>query len=241
MNTQHLRDVISFHRRHKAVSVMVWLTAWIVTAPFAGAFSGAALLAGLLAGLTLDALSRYEKQLDTRIASHNGGPIWQVSINGVTVGEMKDSAYASIRRSIYFDVRVYVRQLLNVTRIFMLMFDRLFVAIPVGVFWLVVASFFLTPESFTAGLATIHSVTPAQAVAAIPMLLSFIFLVSILTLGALLLCGNNIGFVNQFDLACSDKVRREMKSAADGDVSLYRFVGDVLYVPDEFEYIRAKR
>ncbi len=233
-----LSDTVAFHRRHKAVTALVWLTSCIVASmptlphrhPDNLVF---VVLAIFMAALTLYMLARYERVLDTRIAAIDTGPVWQVQINGVTVGEMKDADYAAIRRAVFFDYRVYLAQFFNLGDIALWMVNHLFAAIPLWAFWLVLGCFFFAPDSFAEAHAVIQKVTPAQATAAIPMLAQFLIMVFFLTLIARLFIGHGFGFVNQFGQACATRVRRAKACAAEGEVLLYRFNKGACIFPDE--------
>lgn len=244
--TEFLTDTVAFHRRHKTVAAMVWLTSSISAAlpTFPHRFAGMpafVVIAALVAALAFYMLTRYEKTLEARIAATDGGPVWQVQINGVTVGEMKDANYAAIRRIVLCDGRLHVAQLFNFGTVAMRMVDYLFTAIPLGAFWLAIGCFFFAPDSFAVVLAAIQKVTPAQAVAAIPMLARILVWVSFLALAAHFAIGRRFGFVNQFDQACGSRVRRAIDCAADGEVSLYRIDNGTCVVPDELATIRTKR
>lgn len=241
-----LTDTADFHSRHKAVTALVWMTACIAAAMLAlpqhsPDMLGFVVLSTLMSGLALYILARYEKALNTRIAASDTGHVWHVQVNGVTVGEMKDADYAAIRRSVFFDWRLYVAQFSNFGTIALRMVDYLFAAIPITVFWLVMGCFFFVPDYFADALSAIQKVTPTQAVAAIPVLARLLIAVSVIALGAHLLAGRRVGFVNEFEQACGSRVRRALACAVDGEISLYNFDNGTFIVPDEMATIRTKR
>ncbi|MES2879186.1 MAG: hypothetical protein V4713_12250 [Pseudomonadota bacterium] len=244
--TQFLTDTATFHRRHKTVAVMVWLTsliaAAVLTVPHRSsdlfAFS---LITTILTTLAWHVLTRYEKNLEARIAATDGGPVWQVQINGVTVGEIKDGDYASIRQTVFYDSRLYVAQFLDFWNVSMRVVDYLLTTIPMVVFWLAIGCFIFAPDLFAQALVVIQKVTPVQVAASIPLLVQFLFLVSLLNFGVHLGIGRPFGFVNHFDQACGYRVRRAVMCAADGEVSLYRIENGTYIAPNELATIGTKR
>lgn len=242
---QFLKYTLVFQRKHKTLAAMVWLSACLAAAllilprsladmpPFVIVFA-------LMTAFAFSMLARYEKALGVRIAAAVSGPIWQVQINSVLAGEIKDADYAAIRRAVFFDSRSYVTQLFNLGNVGLRMTDYMFIAIPLGAFWLAIGCFFFAPNIFDKALVVIQKITPDQAIAAIPVMAQLLLLISLLTLGLHIVIGRHFGFINQFKQACDSRVRRAIACAADGEVSLYRIENDSFIVPDELTTIRTK-
>lgn len=241
-----IADVRRFHKQHHTVSAMVWLFSVLLAAIPSLPWHLADLPAFLFYCVTtavfvFHMLTKYAQALDARIKAGNAGPVWQVQINGVTVGELADSEYASIRRSVFLDGRTYGAQIMNLANVALRMVNYLYVAVPLAAFWLAVGAFFFAPDTFAATVDAIQKITPAQAVAAIPMLAQLLFVVSVLTLGLHFAIGRQFGFVNQFDLACGSRVRRAVSCAADGSVSLFRIEDGTYVSPDELASVRSSK
>lgn len=241
-----IADVRRFHNQHRAVSAMVWLfsvlLAAIASLPWHLTDLPAFLVyCGTTAAFVFHLLTKYEHALDARITAGNAGTVWQVQINGVTVGELADSDYAAIRRSVFLDGRTYGAQLMNLANVALRMLNYLYVAVPLAAFWMALGAFFFAPNAFAEAIDAIQKITPAQAVAAIPMLAQLLVLVSVLTLGLHFAIGRQFGFVNQFDLACGSRVRRAVSCAADGGVSLFRIEDGTYVSPDELATVRSSK
>jgi len=241
-----IADVRRFHNQHRAVSAMVWLfsvlLAAIASLPWHLTDLPAFLVyCGTTAAFVFHLLTKYEHALDARITAGNAGTVWQVQINGVTVGELADSDYAAIRRSVFLDGRTYGAQLMNLANVALRMLNYLYVAVPLAAFWMALGAFFFAPNAFAEAIDAIQKITPAQAVAAIPMLAQLLVLVSVLTLGLHFAIGRQFGFVNQFDLACGSRVRRAVSCAADGSVSLFRIEDGTYVSPDELATVRSSK
>lgn len=241
-----IADVRRFHNQHRAVSAMVWvfsvLLAAIPSLPWRLTEMPTFLVyCATAAGFVFHMLNKYARALDARIAAGSAGPVWQVQINGVTVGELADADYAAIRRTVFLDGRTYGAQIMNLANVGLRMVDYLYMALPLAAFWLALGAFFFTPDSFAQALDAIRQITPAQAVAAIPMLAQLLVFVSMLTLGLHFAIGRQFGFVNQFDLACGSHVRRAVSCAADGSVSLFRIEDGAYVSPDELAAVRSAK
>lgn len=239
-------DVRRFHSQHRAVSAMVWLFSVLLVAvpslPWRlNELPAFLVYCGTTAAFVFHMLNKYARALDARIAAGNAGPVWQVQINGVTVGELADSDYASIRRAVFLDGRTYGAQLMNLANVALRMVNYLYLALPLAAFWLALGAFFFAPDSFAEAIDAIQKITPAQAVAAIPMLAQLLVIVSVLTLGLHFAIGRHFGFVNQFDNACGSRVRRAVSCAADGNVSLFRIEDCAYVLPDELATVRLPK
>lgn len=241
-----IADVRRFHSQHRAVSAMVWLFSMLLAAIPSLPWRLTELPTFLVycattAAFVFHMLNKYARTLDVRVAAGDAGPVWQVQINGVTVGELADADYAAIRRAVFLDGRTYGAQLMNLANVGLRMVNYLYVALPLAAFWLALGAFFFTPDSFAQALEAIQQITPAQAAAAIPMLAQLFVFVSMLTLGLHFAIGRHFGFVNQFDLACGSRVRRAVSCAADGSVSLFRIEDGTYVSPDEMAAVRSAK
>ncbi len=110
-------------------AVVVWLSACLFDAVLIAAFDAAgipmpAMTAALITVAAMIiaflAVNRYEKTLEARCAARHGGPVWEVRVDGIAVGTLKDADYAAIEQAIYFNGRLYAAQFISV--VFMLGF-----------------------------------------------------------------------------------------------------------------------
>lgn len=237
-------NLVNFHARHSAAALMVWVLSCLAAAVAVFPRSGEDVLMALMIGamialLTIDALRRYEDALEARITTDDAdaGHVWQVQLNGVNVGQIKDAHYALIRREVFFDGGVYLRQLLNLGYIMLRALDYLFVALPLCAFWLALGSFIFAPVTFADILSALQTVTREQAIAAIPTLAQTLTAMAVLFVGLHLMIGRTFGFKNHFDLECKEQVRHNVGCAADGELLLYRLDGNTIVWPNEIQTI----
>lgn len=185
-------------------------------------------------------LTKRKKALEQR-AHSTDGVVWQVQVNGMTVGEISDADYASIQRAVYFRPRVYWTQFVNIVNVGLRVADYLFMAIPLSVFWAGLGCFVFAPDLFAEVLSSIQTITPAQVVEAIPLLLNVLAVVTAMVVAIHVVIGRRFGFVNQFDRACGYMVRRAVGCAAEGDVLLFRFTQGAMVTPGALAGVRGKR
>lgn len=210
----------AFQAQYRPISALIWLSALTVSAIFVFPSRWAdmpflAVAVITIAYPTFSALSRYEVALAKRIDAGDKAPTWQVSVNGVTVGIISDAAYATVRRSVFFDVRTCAAQLLNFCNVLSRIVDLFFMAIPLGAFWSGLVCLFFAPDIF----AELQKVTLAQIASSVPMILQ-VYILIVFVLAAM---GKRFGFVNRFDQAINERVRRAVGCAAEGDVLLSSF------------------
>lgn len=209
-------------------------------------WGGQAIMAALGAGATgafVDYLrQRYTASLLRRIDAMETSPSWNVVLNGVKVGAIKDSEYAAIRLEIFKNMRIYVAQALNLGNIAMRGVGYIFRGIPLFIFWAMVAVAIFSPEDFNNGLAQIQKARPGEiaeavrwAVQLFGMSLLFVMFVQVVIGGA-----DSLGFINRFSEATNLAMRVHCGAAAEGDMSLVRYAEGAAYLNDEMAYVRAK-
>ena len=228
-----LSDIVAVQRNHPAVAAMIWLGsslgAALVTFPRSVTdLPMLAMLTAVAATVGCHTLSRYEKVLEARMSAHEGGVKWQVAVNGITVGEMSDAVYAGICHSVFFDARVYGAQLLNFANVGWWLTNHLFTGIPLVAFWAAFSCFVFAPDNFASAMAVLQQLTPAQAVAAVPTLVNLFFITAIMTIGIRIAMGGYFGFVDRFDQACNDRIRRALNCATYGEISMFHFGGGTI-------------
>ena len=245
MKFQQARDeVIRFHKVNKAVAAVVWLAAVSLTSIFmlrrAADILPAAVFASMFAFTVTGMLARYRAALDKRIDAADPFS-WTVNVNGVEAGEISDARYARIRRDVFFDVRLYVAQFVNVLGCLFRALDSLIWTLPILVFWGAAGCYFFAPESFATALHAIQIVTKDELVAAIPTAVNLLVMVSFMYLMVSTMGGRNFGFVNRFDEAVAADVRRFINCPAEGAVNLHRWINGSLQQPRERDHLRAEK
>ncbi len=223
-----LSDTVAVQRSHPAVAAMIWLVsclgAALVTFPRNLAdLPLLAMLTAVAATFACHTLARYKQVLEARMSAHDGGVKWQVAVNDITVGEMSDADYAGIRHSVFFDARVYGAQLLNFANVCWWLTNHLFTGIPLVAFWSAFSCFVFAPDTFASAMAALQQITPAQAVAAAPLLVNLLLLTGIITIGLRIAMGSYFGFIDRFDQACNDQIRRALNCPAYGEITLFHF------------------
>jgi len=240
---QFLNEVKAFHVRHKLVAQMIWSFVGIVFAVLSILLdhAAAAMFSMLIAALGFGVLMRYSNALESRINAGSTAPVWTVQVNDVTVGTIKDSDYAALRRAVFLDFRTYTKQLLNLGNMAIRLVDYWFVSIPIGAFWLSISCFFFSPETFTEFVGALQKITLGQVVAASPVLSQMFVLASIIVLAMHAVLNRRFGFVNCFDQECNARLRRALYCVAEGDVSLFRVEDTGRFKCDERDCIRPSK
>ena len=222
--------VIHLHRHHPQTALMMWMYAILM--------SGVVFLLPILhsgwqywfvvdtlviGGFLFIFLATSLQALVVRIRAGDGGPEWDVMVNGVTSGKISDAAYASIRRDVILDPRVYLVQLGNLIHVALRITVDFLVVIPVLLFWATMTCAVFDPEYYARIILEIQKVTPGVLAANVSGIHEMLVLLFIIYSGGLLIVGHPLGFINCFDEAVSNCVRRAIACASTGDVFLVRF------------------
>lgn len=226
--------IVGLHRQQPLTSLLVWVYALIISSVFLLVFflshSGwssqivwVLVWTFFIGGLSVVLLASTLQALVARIRTVDGGPEWDVMVNGVTSGQISDAAYASIRRDVLLDHRVYLAQLWNCVQVSLRVVAGFLVVIPALLFWAVVACVMFAPGDFTRIVLLFQKMTPSMVAATASGFHGEIVALFIVYLGALLVVGIQFGFVNRFDEAVGNSVRRAIACTATGDVLLERF------------------
>lgn len=235
----HIRESLSWSQlkesRHRQAAF--WLAYlplwWFFGNPFVG---GAVALAGLYAADRVHA--RYTKALVARIEAKDG-PVWDVEVNQVKVGTITDADYATIRLRIFYDVRVYVGQVMNLLRVALNSFDYCYRAIPIGLFWVGVALAVFSPETISSVISTLQGAKPNDIKHAVSMAGSMLAILMMMSVAIHWVFGlSRFGFINRFDEAIGTAVRKHCGVAAEGAIVLSHWTDGTLAVLDEMAIFR---
>lgn len=232
---EFLTQAINLHRQQPLTSLLVWVYALIISGvlllvlfpPDSGWSSRLVwvlIYTFFIGGVSFVLLASNLQSLVARIRTvDGGGPEWDVMINGVTSGPLSDAAYASIRRDVLLDYRVYLAQLWNYVQVSLRVVDGFLVVIPAFLFWAVMACVVFSPGDFTRIVLLFQKMTPGMVAANALHVYHMFALLFIVYLGVMLVVGRVFGFVNRFDEAVNNGVRRAVACTATGDVFLVRF------------------
>ncbi|NHR04454.1 hypothetical protein HA052_04515 [Chromobacterium haemolyticum] len=244
-----LSDVLNFTRSYPGVAGMVWLLAFLVSSIFVVPrhLPGLGLPElGLTAVLTLAVgtflvhlLRQYDLALQKRIDAGAIAPVWEVDINDVRVGEIRDDYYAAIRRSVFFDLRIYMAQFLNLASVVGKLGDKLLQVIPTGIFWLAAGCLIFAPKTFFASINELQMITPERLMVWIPAFVGLLLPFAMLYFVFHALFGRVPGYLNHFDVAIGERVRRTVRCAAEGKILLYRMEVKQRIDINELEYVRS--
>ena len=226
--------VMDLHRHQPLTALLIWLYAILISGVGIMLFStpdhglqynifGFFVYTCFFGGVSFAFLATTLNGLVTRIRAGDQDPEWNVLINGVTVGQISDSAYASIRRDVLMDYRVYLEQLGNFVYMTMRFIGNFMLAIPAFLFWVIFACAIFTPQSIAQAVTALQKITPAMVSAGALSTLEILTILFFVCIGLLLMLGLPFGFVNRFDEAVAKSVRRAVGCSATGDIFLVRF------------------
>lgn len=234
---------LRFVCNYKTVSLIVaTLVSSMVSLYFASAEPGASAsvfqvgFCVLLSVMIIAYLADVEAGLSARSNDENNFKTWSVSVNDVETGVISDRDLADICLASYFDWRIYILQLLNLGKILIRLINSLIMVVPLAVFWVGVLLFYFDPSTFS---------EVAQAVADLPQVAANTYeapspsgffygllgLIAVLSLIKFAL-GIDLGFVNQFTIACSKRVRWHVHCPAEGDIDLVLESRDCRHIPN---------
>lgn len=167
--------------------------------------------------------------------------IWDVLLNDVKVGTIPDSHYAAIRLKVFTDLRNYVSQMLNLGCVAMCIANWLFIALPITVFWCVIAAVIVAPDTLAIVMNELRSATSAQLGDYARMCIWMLVFVGVLSAFVnASLTGARYGFVNRFSEDTNRSLRHRLHIAAEGDLELFGWVNGFLRVNDERDALKAE-
>lgn len=183
---------------------------------------GVVFIAGLTAGITLGIvwlMGRLEGRFQDRMSA-NKPPVWEVVVNGVTVGSVSDIEYAQMQQAAFRDECLGITQLLNVGRVLGVGASRLMVAIPLQFFWLAALYALYDPTGFLVRIAQLQGASPETLVYTFQHLMKILLLVGTLWLGLSALFGSRMGFRNCYRERVSQLLRQRFGIVAEGEMIL---------------------
>lgn len=226
-------ELTDFQRENKLFTWSIWAAIGVVWSALAWlGLTAHSFVLGMLATMVTGYVANWFcavrwKQLTTRMTAVDQA-VWTVSVNGVRTGELSDAEYARILRSVEFDLRTYISQLLRVPAFAGRVFKDVVVVSPVVIFWGAVIFWLSSPADFVSAVETLKNVTDTDLIAATPALVCLLGVLVLLYVCVLLMGGGLHVF--SFDDAIASDVLQAIGCPATGRVTLSQFrqggVGD---------------
>lgn len=250
MVKQKLSELIAFHLQHKTISGVVWTatflfsTAWLSLVTDIPGHTDLTVLicisAPLLGLFPLFLLSEYSIALEKRITASDGGPTWDVLVNSIHVGIIKDAEYAAIRQSVFLAPDTAVAQLLSTLGTALRVVTSFLGIFPSVMFWGAVIIFLVDPTAFSEFVGTVQRATHDQLIGSFTMLVKTLLTSFIIFLGGLAFLGRTFGFANIYSRACAEAIRQQVSCPADGEVTLLRIEGNEIILPNELASLKER-
>jgi len=180
-------------------------------------FSSAwAALTGPLVAATAISVTRakYMSDLVNRAGTFSGN-LLDVVCNGIKIGTIRDSEFAEIKLRVFNHPYTYLAQFNNLCKVILRICTSAIFALPVGVFWFIVAIAIFSPENFNDMLTQLQS--PSMISKLFKEYFTF-YIVMCLMLKVML--GIRFGLRNQFKFRIGEMVRLHCASAVKGDIVL---------------------
>lgn len=215
------------------IVLMVYPLTYLIT----GNWFFAGCVSGVLSGLLTLIRDRYIQSLQRRILKIDNID-WDVTLNGVKIGTMKDSHYAQIKLQVHNDHRNYIAQAFNMGKVVLKSIDCLYLNIPIAVFWLLIGVALISPETFSSIYIEAQKAKPDAIVSVLKAGAQAFGLFSIVIVFLAATIGARFGYVNCFDKATTTALRTHFHQAAEGDILMFRCVDGSLVFNDEMNHVR---
>lgn len=160
------------------------------------------------------------KKLDHDLQPPSSGT-YDAYVNDVFVGSVSRSDYLNIQRQVLRDYRLYFAQVFNLGRVIIKALDTFIMGIPVLAFWGMFALAYFAPENYESILSSLQQGPDAIRALAngyMTILLEVVFFFLFFTA---VIRGYVPGFSNVFAVAANRHLRRLLRVAAEGDVTLH--------------------
>ena len=175
--------------------------------------------------LVVHLLQRYCDRLDRRSFMDQKRPDWAVTANGIDMGMIRDSDYASIRRQVYGNGVIHARQLFATLAALVRVFDSMFLSIPVLSFWFVVGTAVFAPGTFQSSVEQMGHYSLHDVLSLLPHIGPIVLVLGLFGALARLMAGYTYGWANVFEAEINDIVRQRVGSSATGNIEIWRMDG----------------
>lgn len=164
-------------------------------------------------------IRRFEDKMSQRIKAVD--PVaWQVIVNGVKVGEIDDATLASFRLRASQSGDNAVAALRSFVALMVSFVGKLLQSVPVAMFWIVLACFFLDSESLFRLIEIARVAPPAELAGVIANATGALALLAFMV--HLVIEGVELGRRNEYRNDVDRMIRMHCNIAADGQVLLMR-------------------
>lgn len=212
-----IKTLVFFHKHHTGLAVPIWFVSLMLSAIWGQGDAIITLVYTVIFGaIGTGLMAAYIGRLNERINAEFGGPVWMVMLNGVGVGEIRDSEYARIYRDILTDHRFYLAQAMNFLNALSNVVGMQFRTIPIVFFWFGAFAYFHSPAEFAEAMSSLSGASSSE----IASLLALPLLVVSIGVGIGMVVNNKYGLTNIFEKECNGRLRQAMKTAALGDFTL---------------------
>ena len=178
-----------------------------------------AAMVAIAAFTTMLILARHSAALKARL-SDDAPFAWEVWMNGVQIGLITDGQYASIQRAAFGSGRLIVGQLFNLVHVALTIARRVFVAVPLLMFWLLVMASVVTPETVIEVGQALSITDPAELANGLRPLYRWGFMMILISVSIMLGLGYRFGFRNHYDEAVGHMIRKHCNTPAEGNIKL---------------------
>lgn len=215
-------DFRAFHKAHSDIAATIWTGAMVFSVFLSLIDLTTAIAMFFISGGAMTAfMVQQEKSLLERMNASGGGKELRFMVNDVSVGVIYDANYASIQHAVWFDVRTYFSQILNLLGVAINWITLIARTIPVLFFWIAAGCYLVSPGTFGEIVNSINARGAEDILEAWPNFI-VLFGTSIAMAAALAYsCGLRLGLINRFDEKTNETLRRFFKCPADGKVDLY--------------------
>lgn len=154
--------------------------------------------------------------------------VWEVLVNDVRVGQLSDDTYAKFEKAVHEDWRVYRAQLANLAKVVLRAAEMLLFAVPISLVWIGLAIVLIDPVAAASVVDALRAAPAAELIGAIERSLSFVTFIFVLVMILFAaLASPRLGYVNQFTRELNFVVRRYVRVAAEGRMTLVPVPGPV--------------
>ena len=164
-------------------------------------------------------LNRLDANYSNRIEA-NEAKFWDVWMNGVKVGSIADADYAMRQQLAFRDGRNALAQLLNAGRVAMNVLGKVYISVPLIMFWGALAIAAFTPESFKATVQEFQKADSEVMLSSALVLLKLVVTIASMIIGLMASFGHRFGFTNCYSTDVSRLLRIHCNVPAEGDISL---------------------
>ena len=184
-----------------------------------------AMLAGIAAFGSIFFLARHDARLTARFK--DDAPFaWDVWMNGIKIGLITYAQYAAIQRYAFGDGRLVIAQALNLGRVALNIAGKVFVGVPLLMFWLLVVASIATPEAITEFAQAWRTANLADLTDSLRGLFHLVAMVSVMTVGVMCAIGYRFGFRNHYGEAVARMIRQQCNTPTEGEIHLSKVTRD---------------